>query len=119
MLLTDDATPNVFASMTTTQDRLAADIQSDGESEAQRIVAEGESNRRRILSFAGTYAKQIEAEGVRGMGQQMEAFNVDPDFAIFLRKIETAKLILPKQTTFVVGTDHAPFDLFRQADQND
>ena len=59
------------------------------------------------------------AEGVRGLGQLMEAFNVDPDFAIFLGKIETAKLILSKQTTFVVGTDQAPFDLFRQADQND
>ena len=119
VLLTPEATPMVFAAMTTTQERLAAETRSEGESQADKIKAEAEGARRRILSFADTYAKQIEAEGHRAVARQIEVFKTAEEFAVFLRRIEALEQILKERTTFLIGTDQTPFDQFEMVGAKD
>ncbi len=116
LALPEPVTENVFASMRTTREALAANAQQEGAARANQITSQAESVRNRILAFANSTATAIRAEGQREVAEQFELFNEEPELAIFLRKIDALKKILPYRTTFIL--DASDINLLDQLNDN-
>ena len=102
LMLPQESTDKVFETMRKTRQRLAASIRSAGAAEATTIKSRAEAASRRILAFANRRAQAIRSEGDREAAQHYKAFREDESLAIFLRRIETLRRILPHNTTFVL-----------------
>jgi membrane protease subunit HflC len=105
LVLPEQTTPEVFAHMRSTRERLAESARSEGRSQASTIVSNAESARDRILAFASRRAQAIRDEGNREAATYYTAFKADEDFAIFLRQIEALKAMLAHNTTFILDAN--------------
>lgn len=105
IVLPEDTTEKVFASMAKTRELLAEKARSEGNSEAVDIQARAEAAKRRILAFAERRAQAIRDEGNREAAQYFSAFREDQDFAIFQRQIEALQKMLANNTTFVLDAN--------------
>ncbi len=105
VVLPEDTTEKVFASMAKTRELLAEKARSEGNSEAVDIQARAEAAKRRILAFAERRAQAIRDEGNREAAQYFSAFREDQDFAIFQRQIEALQKMLANNTTFVLDAN--------------
>ncbi|MEM8782555.1 MAG: SPFH domain-containing protein [Planctomycetota bacterium] len=109
--LPEAVSENVFASMRTTREALAASAEQEGAARANQITSEANSIRNRILAFANSTATAIRAEGQREVAEQYELFNEAPELAIFLAKLEAIERILAEQATIILDANQ--FDLFQ------
>jgi regulator of protease activity HflC (stomatin/prohibitin superfamily) len=107
--LPEAVSENVFASMRTTREALAASAEQEGIARANQLTSEAESISRRILAFANATATAIRAEGQREAVEQYELFNEAPELAIFLAKLEAIEQILSQQATIILDANE--FDL--------
>ena len=105
VLLPRESTVKVFKTMRKTRQRLASYARSSGNAQAATIRSEAQSARRRILAFAQRRAEAIRAQGDKEAAQYYSTFREDESLAIFLRRIETLKKVLPHNTTFVLDAD--------------
>jgi membrane protease subunit HflC len=110
VMLPQESTVKVFETMRKTRERLAAYARSSGSAQAATIRSEAQSARRRILAFAQRRAEAIRAEGDKEAAQYYDTFREDQPLAIFLRRIETLKKILPHNTTFVLDAQQISVD---------
>ncbi|MEM7577316.1 MAG: protease modulator HflC [Planctomycetota bacterium] len=111
LTLPEAVSENVFASMRTTREALAASAEQEGAARANQITSEAESIRNRILAFANSTATAIRAEGQREVAEQYEMFNEAPELAIFLAKLQAMEQILAEQATVILDANQ--FDLFQ------
>lgn len=102
VLLPPDVTTKVFERMRDTRVRMAQNARSEGEAQARGIASEAEKIRDIILAFARGRAQAIEAEGDREAAEAYNLFSADPEFAIFLRQLETLRKALAAETTTLV-----------------
>ncbi|MEM1446526.1 MAG: SPFH domain-containing protein [Planctomycetota bacterium] len=109
--LPEAVSENVFASMRTTREALAASAEQEGAARANQITSEAESIRNRILAFANSTATAIRSEGQREVVEQYEMFNEAPELAIFLARLDAMEKILSEQATIILDANQ--FDLFR------
>ena len=119
ILLGQSVTQTVFERMRRTRERLAEGALTQGVAEATRILSGAENDRKRILAFADRRAKAIEAKGFAEAAQHYRAFRQNEEFAVFLRKLDGLEDILKHRTTFLLGTDGPPFDLFEEQEDGD
>lgn len=106
-----DVTEKVFERMRSTRQMLAQSARSDGDAVASNIRTQAESSRKRILAFAERRAQAIRAEGDAAAAGYYKHFKENEDFAVFLRKLEALKQTLKHNSTFLLDTRTAPFDL--------
>ena len=111
ILLPERITKSVFSRMRQTRQRFAQNARSEGKAMAQSITAQTDSDRQRILAFAERVAQNIRAEGDAAAAAYYEEYNKNPEFALFLRKLEALEKSLKKNSTFVIDTGSEPFDL--------
>jgi membrane protease subunit HflC len=114
IILPQPVTEKVFNRMRSTRQRLAQRARSEGDAIANDIQAKADSRSRRIMSFANRLAESIRAEGDEAAAEYYETFQQNQDFAIFLRNLEALEQTLEKNTTFLLDTQIAPFDLFEE-----
>ncbi len=97
------------------QDRTveAARYISDGDSRAKIIRLEADRQRDELLANAEAQAKLIRAEGDAEAAQHLAVFKENPELAEFLRKLDALRQIMKDNTTLVLDTNAAPFDIFR------
>ena len=106
-------TSKVFDRMKEERQRMAQNSRSSGTSQAVAIRSEADNARMTILSFANRQASVLRSQGETEATRYYELFQKDQEFAIFLRQIESLKLILAKNTTFVLDAEKlSPLDLF-------
>lgn len=105
LVLPQPVTTRVFERMRATRERLAQRAMSEGTAAAADIVAQAESARDTILSFAERRAQEIRAEGDAAAAQYYPLFAEAPEFAIFLRKLETYEEVLENNSTFFFDTN--------------
>ncbi len=105
VLLPQESTAKVFETMRKTRERLASYARASGSAAAATIESEAQSARQRILAFAQRRAEAIRAKGDQEAAQYYSTFREDESLAIFLRRIETLKKVLPHNTTFVLDAD--------------
>jgi membrane protease subunit HflC len=112
--LPEQITRSVFSRMKQTRQRFAQNARSEGKAIAQSITAETTSDKQRIMAFADRIAQNILAQGDAAAAQYYAEYNQDPDFALFLRKLEALEKSLKTNTTFVLDTDSEPFELLKK-----
>lgn len=109
IILPEETTQKVFEAMAATRTRLAENARAEGEAEANTIISQAETAKRRILAFAQRRAQAIRDEGNREASQYFSAFREDPEFAIFQRQIEALQKMLAHNTTFVLDANQLWF----------
>lgn len=109
------ATPGVFNQMRKVREGLAQKARSDGSTLAQTIRSSAERDRDIIMAFANRHAENIRTEAIKNMADVYTLFQQDEAFAIYLNQLEALKKTLQRNTTFVLDTQTAPFDLFGKA----
>ena len=114
ILLPERITQSVFMRMKQTRQRFAQNARSEGKAVAQRITAQTNSDRQRMIAFAERVAQHIRAEGDAAAAKYYAEYNRNPEFALFLRKLEALERSLKKNTTFVLDTESPPFELLRE-----
>ncbi len=115
IILPESITQAVFGRMRMTRQRLAQSARSEGNAIARSIRARAMSDQKRIMSFAARLAQNIRAEGDEAAARYYHVFKKDEDFAIFIRRIESLKTMLKENTTFILDSKIAPFDMLKKA----
>lgn len=104
LVLPQKTTEKVFERMKAAREAKAEKARAEGDAEAATIRSEAESARERILAFATRRAEAIRAQGDREAASYYSAFAEDEDFAIFLRRLQALKAMLPHNTTFIIDS---------------
>lgn len=112
--LPKEVTLAVFERMRKEREKIASDIESLGKAEAERIRAKAEELRGQRIRNARIKAREILADAEAEARPEYEAMAVDPQLAVFLKKLEALKKMLSsKGLTLVFDTSEPPFDLLR------
>ena len=111
VILPVDVTEKVFDQMRSTRRMLAQHAQSEGDVAANDIRQKAKFTRERVLAFVDSRVRAIRTEGDAAATQYYQVFKQNEELAIFLRQIEALKETLKQNTTFVLDTRAAPFDL--------
>lgn len=114
ILLPERITQSVFLRMKQTRQRFAQNARSEGKAIAQSIMAETNSDKQRIMAFTERVAQNIRAQGDAAAAKYYAEYNKNPDFALFLRKLEALETSLKNNTTFVLDTESEPFTLLKK-----
>ena len=112
--VSEDVSKDVFERMRAERNRKTEATIAEGNAEATRIKADADSKKTELLAAAEARAKAIRAEGDAEAAKYYKLLEEDPEFAIFLRKIEALKKYLEKRSTIVFSADMEPFELLRE-----
>jgi membrane protease subunit HflC len=103
--LPETTSESVIAEMKAQQEAQIAELNQNGASAASAIRALATDASARITAFAEAQAAQTRAEGYEVAGQLYSEFDEAPEFAMFLRWLETLEKVLSTQATFVLDGD--------------
>ena len=95
VLLPDEVTKAVFERMKAGRERIAKEIESQGQSQAQAIRDKAMSDAGRITAFADQLAQNIRAKGDSEATEFYRAMQENPDLAVFLSNMEFIRSINP------------------------
>ena len=112
--VSEDVSKDVFERMRAERNRKTEATIAEGNAEATRIRADADSKKTELLAAAEARAKAIRAKGDAEAAKYYKLLEEDPEFAIFLRKIEALKKYLEKRSTIVFSADMEPFELLRE-----
>ncbi|MCX5633975.1 MAG: protease modulator HflC [Phycisphaerae bacterium] len=115
--VSEKVTEDVFARMRADRKRKTEATLAQGSAEAMRIKSDADSKITELLAAAEARAKAIRGSGDAEAAQYYKMLDADPEFAMFLREIETLKKTLKERTTVVLPADAEPFKLLKQMPQ--
>lgn len=102
----------IAATMRQQRETMAKDARAKGFAEAEKIRIDAEQKKEIALTQAEAKAKQLRAEGDAIAAESYKIFTADPALAAFLQKLDALKKTLGSQTTLILNTGNAPFDIF-------
>jgi hypothetical protein len=105
ILLPEEVTRAVFDRMKATRERLAKEIETQGQSQAEAIRTKAKSDAERITSFAQSLADRIRTQGDKEAVPYIEKMNQMPELAVFMANMEFIRKIDPRTSTLVVPSD--------------
>ncbi|MHC4570710.1 MAG: protease modulator HflC [Planctomycetota bacterium] len=112
--VSEDVSKDVFERMKAERNRKTQATIAEGNAEATKIRTDADSKKTELLAAAEARAKAIRAEGDAEAAKYYKLLEEDPEFAIFLRKIEALKKFLEKRSTIVFSADMEPFELLKE-----
>jgi membrane protease subunit HflC len=115
--VSEKVTEDVFARMRADRKRKTDATLAQGNAEAMRIKSDADSKITELLAAAEARAKAIRGSGDAEAAQYYKMLEADPEFAMFLREIETLKKTLKERATVVLPADAEPFKLLKQMPQ--
>ena len=83
-------------------------FQSDGEAAAIAIEESAKSDRDQIIEFATRKAKEIRTQGDQAAARYYAKFEKNPEFSVFLRKLESLKVELAQRAVFILDGSALP-----------
>jgi membrane protease subunit HflC len=105
---------SVFERMKAERNRMAAQYRSEGERDAQALIAQADAERARLMAQADEQAQRIRSAGeAHAIRVYAEAFGRAPEFYKFLRTLETYRKILDGGTTLFLPADAEIFGLLQ------
>lgn len=107
----EQVTGKVFERMRAERNRKSAKYRSEGQRDAQKIRSEADEMAESILTDARSEAQRIRGEGDTQAAEQYARFEENPELAAFLRKLQSLRTVLDKETTIVLDTRTPPYDL--------
>ncbi|MHB0946187.1 MAG: protease modulator HflC [Sedimentisphaerales bacterium] len=111
--VSEKVTEDVFARMRADRNRKKMAIEAQGNADATRIRSDADSKVVELMAAAEARAKAIRGSGDAEAAQYYKMLEADPEFAMFLREIETLKKTLKERTTVVLPADAEPFKLLK------
>jgi len=115
--VSEKVTEDVFARMRADRNRKTAATLAQGNAEATRIRSDADSKVIELMAAAEARAKAIRGSGDAEAAQYYKMLEADPEFAMFLREIETLKKTLKERATVVLPADAEPFKLLKEMPQ--
>jgi membrane protease subunit HflC len=110
----EDTTKAVFDRMKAERNRKTEAILSEGNAMATAIKSDADTKKQKLLAAVEGRAKAIRGTGDAEAAKYYELLQEDPEFAMFLRKIETLRKALEKRATIVISADSEPFRLLKE-----
>jgi membrane protease subunit HflC len=105
---------SVFERMKAERGRMAAQYRSEGERDAQALIAQADAERARLMAAADEQAQRIRSEGeAEAIRVYAAAFGQAPEFYRFLRTLEAYRKILDGGTTLFLPADAEIFGLLQ------
>ena len=101
--LTERVTGAVIDAMKQERQEDVKRFETEGKAQAQAIVSEAEKARALILAFAARKAMLIKTEGDEAAARYYVKFREDPQFGIFLRRLESLKKALSENAVMVLN----------------
>jgi membrane protease subunit HflC len=108
-----EVSKDVFERMKAERASETARIVVRGQTQGAKIITGAERKRTELLAAAEARATVIRAQGDAEAARHYKRMEEEPEFAMFLRKVEALKKILEERSTYVVPTDNEPFDLLK------
>lgn len=103
---------SIYARMQAERQRKANQYRSEGDEEAQKIVASTEKEKTIILADAYKVAQENRGAGeARALQIYANAYSADPSFYEFLKTLEIYKSVIDTNTTLVLPADSKLFKL--------
>ncbi len=97
---------SVFERMKAERGRMAAQFRSEGERDAQALIAQADAERTRLMAAAYEQAQRIRADGkAEAIRVYADAFGQAPEFYKFLRTLEAYRKFLDGTTTLFLPAD--------------
>ena len=107
----------VFGRMQAERKRQANKYRSEGEEEATKIRAQTDKEKEIILAEAYREAEETKGKGdARAIAIYAEAYNRDPDFYNFSRKLEAYKKTLKTKTSLILSPDNSFLDVLQDGE---
>lgn len=103
----------VFERMIEDRKLVANRYLAEGTTRSAVIRNQADQEKAITLAKAEAKAREIRAEGDAEAATYYAVFRENPDLAEFLRKLDSLRLIMRNQTTLVLDTNVAPFDLLK------
>jgi modulator of FtsH protease HflC len=114
LYLPDQNKQSVFERMKAERGRMAAQYRSEGERDAQALIAQADAERARLMAAADEQARRLRSEGeAEAIRVFAEAFGQAPEFYKFLRTLEAYRKILDGGTTLFLPADAEIFGLLQ------
>jgi modulator of FtsH protease HflC len=105
---------SVFERMKAERGRMAAQFRSEGERDAQALIAQADAEQIRLMAKAYDHGARTRAEGeAEAIRVYAEAFAQAPDFYKFLRTLEAYRKFLDGTTTLFLPADAEVFGLLQ------
>ena len=105
---------SVFERMKAERGRMAAQYRSEGERDAQALIAQADAERTRLMAEAYEQAQRIRADGeAEAIRVYAEAFGQAPEFYRFQRTLEAYRKFLDGTTTLFLPADAEVFGLLQ------
>jgi len=98
----------VIENMNAEREEEIAKYQADGQATADAIRGRATAARDKILAFAQRKAGDIRAQGNAKAAEAYAKFREDPEFAMFLRSLETLRAGLKERAVLVLDSDMMP-----------
>ncbi|MCX5691298.1 MAG: protease modulator HflC [Planctomycetota bacterium] len=103
IVLPEETTKAVFERMKVTREGIAKATESEGNSRAQSLRAEAESQARKISDFAERLAQEIRNRGDLEAAPYFAQMNTNPDLAVFIENMDFIRQTFGKRTTLVLS----------------
>lgn len=110
-------TESVFRRMRAERKQEAAQFRAEGKQKAEELRSQTDKETTILIAEAKRYAEEkrglAEAEAARTYAQ---AHGADPDFYLFLRRLQSLRTVVDGNTTMILDTNAPPFDILRSKD---
>ncbi len=117
--LPEDSVEAVFARMRSERMKMVTKISEEGKAKAERIKKDADLAKSRILAEADAEAVRIKGEADTKAFEELSVYDKDPEFALFLRKLQALEDSMKTKTTIVIDRDTVPFDLLSGFSEKD
>ena len=111
--LPESVTKLVFERMQSERQVLVTKIQSEGESEAQRIRTAANLESAKLLADAEAEATRIRGQGDAEAAKYFQVFEQEPALATFLLNLSGLEAFLKDRTTLILDQDTPPLQLLK------
>lgn len=111
VLLPEAVTTAVFDRMKSGRERIAKEIESQGQSQAQAIRDKANSDAQKISAFAERLAQDIRSKGDNEVAPYLAMMNQNPQLAVFLDQMEFIRGMNPRTATLVIPSSYPGFNL--------
>ena len=108
LALPQEVTSSVINAMKTERQRAVEQYEAQGEAQAVAIEERAKAAAQQILAFADRKAKEIRSQGDQAAAKYYAKFTEFPELSIFLRRLESLKIILAGKSVFLLDGSELP-----------
>jgi membrane protease subunit HflC len=109
--LPESITQKVFDRMKEERQRFVQKLQADGEAKASDIRSAANRERSDILTKAEAEVTELRGKAEAEAAKSLAVFQANPEFAVFLLKINALEQTLKERSTLILDQRTSPFDL--------